>query len=60
MKHKITDEIVMDITIQEWAKYFNNTPPRQIQNIKADSLASIKQIKKLRKDLEILNKTKPF
>jgi hypothetical protein len=59
MKHKITDEIVMDITIQEWAKYFINTPPRQIKNIKSDSLASIKQ-KKILKNLEILNKTKPF
>jgi hypothetical protein len=58
MKHKITDEIVTDITIKEWVKYFNNTPVKPFKKIKLDSLVSVKQIQKIRK--EILNKTKPF
>jgi hypothetical protein len=58
MKHKITDEIVTDITIKEWVKYFNNTPVKPFEKIKLDSLVSVKQIQKIRK--EILNKTKPF
>lgn len=65
MKHKITDDIIMDITIKEWVKYFNNTPVKPFEKIKLDSLVSVKQIKQLRTlatytPKEILNKSKPF
>ncbi len=49
MKHKITDEIVTDITIKEWLKYFNNTPVKPFEKINKYSLVSVKQVKHLKK-----------
>lgn len=48
MKHKFTNEVLADIAVKEWARYFNNIPAKPFTKINSMSLVSVKQKRQLK------------